>query len=195
MSDNTQPIAYVSDGPRKTTPTSDELRARIPGWGADLDLADRPSGRRLDRTLPATGAHWDFPDRQPGGEGRERSIEHAFLTPVFGTTAPLHGVSGRIRRFAYRYSEGRLAHWLLLVLGDRIDTLGSHVASLVSGHPDNPVAETGIRAEGGNDPIGSRARTTRADTHHSWLDPVVVAGPYLLAAFGAWRLIRRIVRG
>ena len=44
------------------------------------------------------------------------------MTPVFGTAQPLHGLSGAIRRLAYaRFSEGRLAHWLLLVAGDRVD--------------------------------------------------------------------------
>ncbi len=33
---------------------------------------------------------------------RERSIEHGMLPPVFGTAQPLHGVSGAIRRHAYR---------------------------------------------------------------------------------------------
>ena len=33
---------YLPDKP-KSVPSSDELRARIPGWGADLDPKDRPS--------------------------------------------------------------------------------------------------------------------------------------------------------
>src|SRR3712207_6857691 len=93
MSESDIPSAYVRDK-RTPPPSREELRARIPGWGADLDPADRPSYPRLQ--YPAdTGAHWDFPERQPGGEGRERSIEHAFVTPVFGTAQPLSGLSGR----------------------------------------------------------------------------------------------------
>jgi hypothetical protein len=47
---------------------------------------------------------------------RERSIEHAMLPPVFGTTCPPKGLSGVIRRHAYaKYSEARAAHWLLLL--------------------------------------------------------------------------------
>src|SRR3954453_14345228 len=90
----------------------EELRARIPGWGVDLDPKDRPSSPKLQDREDLTGAHWDFPDRQPETVPRERSIEHAFLTPVFGTTAPLKGLSGVIRRYSYaRFSEGRAAHW------------------------------------------------------------------------------------
>jgi hypothetical protein len=33
---------------------------------------------------------------------RERSIEHEFLTPVFGTSTPPRGLSGVVRRYAYR---------------------------------------------------------------------------------------------
>src|SRR3954464_1255660 len=96
--------------------SAEELRARIPGWGADLDPSDRPSVPRLQFDPGLSGAHWDFPERQPEKWPRERSIEHKFLTPVFGTSCPLRGVSGVMRRFAYeRYSEGRAAHWLLLM--------------------------------------------------------------------------------
>src|SRR3712207_4998836 len=112
MTEPDVPSAYVSDK-RTPSPSREELRARIPGWGADLDPADRPSHPKLQYAPDVTGAHWDFPERQPGGEGRERSIEHAFVTPVFGTVQPLHGASGAIRRLAYRrFSEGRLAHWM-----------------------------------------------------------------------------------
>src|SRR5215203_7484466 len=110
------PIAYVPDQPRMRE-TPDQLRARIPGWGADLDPADRPSHPKLQYAPDTTGAHWDFPERQPERWPRERSIEHAFVTPVFGTAQPPKGLSGVIRRYSYaRFSEGRAAHWLLLIL-------------------------------------------------------------------------------
>ena len=97
MTDPDIPSAYVRDK-RTPTETREQLRARIPGWGADLDPADRPSYPKL--RAADSGARWSFPERQPGAEGRERSIEHAFVTPVFGTAQPLHGVSGAIRRLA-----------------------------------------------------------------------------------------------
>src|SRR3954470_2765619 len=112
----------------RTGPTADELRARIPGWGADLDPANRPAFPR-ELPVPAdTGARWDFPERQPDDPARERSLEHSILTPVYGTGQPLHGLSGAIRRLAYaRYSEGSTAHWLLLIAGDRVEAVGAHV--------------------------------------------------------------------
>ena len=97
-------MAYTREKPR-TTPTSDELRRTISGWGVDLDPAVRPSVPR--EVLQDTGAHWDFPERQPELVPRERSTEHKFLTPVFGTAQPLRGLSGAIRRYAYTFSEAR----------------------------------------------------------------------------------------
>ncbi|MGY1841503.1 MULTISPECIES: hypothetical protein [unclassified Modestobacter] len=183
------PSAYVRDK-RTPPPSREELRARIPGWGVDLDPADRPSSPKLQ--YPAdTGAHWDFPDRQPGAEGRERSIEHAFVTPVFGTAQPLHGLSGAIRRLAYeRFSEGRLAHWLLLVAGDRVDAWESHLRSFASTRPDVPA--TGVRTELTHD--GVRSRTGRSDKRHQLLDPVVVAGPWVAGAAGAVLGVRKVAR-
>src|ERR671921_2835209 len=108
MTDPDIPSAYVRDK-RTPAPSREELRGRIPGWGVDLDPADRPSYPRLRYAPDETGAHWHFPERQPGAEGRERSVEHAFVTPVFGTAQPTAGLSGAIRRLAYaRFSEGRL---------------------------------------------------------------------------------------
>jgi hypothetical protein len=111
-------------GVRAQRETADQLRARIPGWGADLDPADRPSYPQ--EIAVESGAHWVFPPRQATEGDRERSIEHAMLPPVFGDTVPLRGASGAVRRLAYRrFSEGKIAHWLLLIAGDRIDMVES----------------------------------------------------------------------
>src|SRR3954447_4201913 len=189
------PIAYVPDAPRMRE-TPEQLRARIPGWGADLDPADRPSYPKLLYRPEGTGAHWRFPERQTGAEGRERSTEHAFVTPVFGTAQPLHGASGLIRRLAYRrFSEARLAHWLLLIAGDPVDAWGSHLRSFASLRPDNPVTETGVLSEFS---AGGTSRSGRSDRRHHLLDPVIVAGPWVAAAslafLGARRLVQRAAR-
>ncbi|WP_127784397.1 hypothetical protein [Rhodococcus sp. X156] len=177
-------MTYTADRPQPPE-SADELRARIPGWGADLDPKDRPSVPKLRFDPGATGAHWDFPERQPEHQPRERSIEHAMLTPVFGTSAPLHGVSGAIRRLAYRrYSEARAAHWLILLGADRVDAVGSHVRSLLTLHPDNPITETGIRAELTGHGLTSRFGRKRVDNAHTWIDPILVAGPWVAAAGG-----------
>ncbi|WP_258366359.1 hypothetical protein [Curtobacterium sp. MCBD17_029] len=188
-------IAYVADKPRDL-PSADELRARIPGWGSDLDLADRPSVPKLSREAgSATNAHWDRPEQQPGGEGRERSIEHAHVTPVFGTAQPLSGIAGVVKRYAYRrFSEGRLAHWMLLVVGDRLDVATHRVTDALRGRPDRLVKETGIAAERADDPVGARLGTARRDWRHGVLDPVVATWPYLLIGGVAVWVVRRARR-
>ncbi len=52
-------------GKRAPKESPEALRARIPGWGADLDRKDRPSYPRERLDPAASGAHWDFPERQP----------------------------------------------------------------------------------------------------------------------------------
>ncbi|GAA1846739.1 hypothetical protein ACFFOM_02035 [Microlunatus capsulatus] len=187
-------MTYTADHP-PLPETPDQLRARIPGWGADLDPADRPSYPRERFDPGASGARWDFPERQPELAARERSIEHGMLPPVFGTAQPLHGVSGAIRRHAYRrYSEARSAHWLLLIAADRVDTAGARVRSLASARPDDPVTETGVLGEARRHGWASRAGQHRADVHHQWLDPVLVAGPWLAAGALGWAAVRVVRR-
>jgi hypothetical protein len=196
MSEHTAdvPSAYVRDK-RTAPPTREELRARIPGWGADLDPADRPSHPKLEYAPDTTGAHWDFPERQPEKWPRERSIEHAFVTPVFGTAQPPRGLSGAIRKFSYaKYSEGRVGHWLLLILADRVDAWEHHLQSFLTARPDNPITQTGVRSEFTRNGLTSRMGKRRADRPHQWLDPVVVAGPWVAAAAGAVVGVRRLVR-
>jgi hypothetical protein len=183
-------MAYTAKKPQLAE-SSDELRARIPGWGADLDPKDRPSVPR-ERFDP-TGAHWEFPERQPETWPRERSIEHKFLTPVFGSSCPPKGLSGVLRKVAYaRYSEGRAAHWLILLAADRVDAVESHLRSFASLHPDNPVTETGVLSEFSRRGLSSRRGRGRADARHQVLDPVVVAGPWVLAGYVAYRVSKRV---
>jgi hypothetical protein len=186
-------MAYTAEHPQQ--PDIDELRARIPGWGVDLDPADRPAVPKMKYDPESTGAHWHFPERQPEDTPRERSIEHEFLTPVFGTSAPLKGISGRIRRFAYRnYSEGRAAHWLLLIAADRVDAVESHLRSFATMRPDNPFTQTGIRSEFTHHGLRARRASNRVDLNHAWMDPIIIAGPWLLPILPAVWAIKRLKR-
>jgi hypothetical protein len=171
--------------------SAEDLRAQIPGWGADLDPADRPSYPREQPGIE-TGAHWDFPERQPEKWPRERSVEHAFLTPVFGTSTPPAGISGVIRKYAYKYSEGRAAHWLLLVAADRVDAWEHHLRSFATLRPDNPVTETGVLSEFSRHGVRSRFGQKRADVNHQWIDPIIVGGPWVLAGLGAVAAVRAL---
>jgi hypothetical protein len=185
-------MAYTPHKPPQRE-SAEELRARIPGWGADLDPADRPSFPKLQFQDDLTGAHWEFPERQPEKWPRERSIEHAFLTPVFGTGQPPAGLSGVIRKYAYRrFSEGRAAHWLLLMGADRVDAWEHHLRSFATLRPDNPVTETGVRSE--FTARGLASRRGRVDARHHVLDPVIVAGPWIAGVGAAFVGARKVLR-
>src|SRR4051812_29479418 len=187
-------MAYTPEKP-PLAESSEQLRARIPGWGADLDPKDRPSYPKLRFDPNLNGAHWHFPERQPEQWPRERSIEHKFLTPVFGTSCPPRGLSGAIRKLAYRrYSEGRAAHWLLLIAADRVDAVEHHAASLFTTRPDNPITETGVLSERSAGGLSSRLGQHRADLSHQPLDPLIVGGPWVLAGGAAILGVRAIVR-
>jgi hypothetical protein len=82
-----------------------EADGNLPGLGADLDPKDRPSVPMLRFQKDLTGAHWEFPERQPEKWPRERSIEHNFLppssapparptaSPVFSGSTPIGGTA------------------------------------------------------------------------------------------------------
>jgi hypothetical protein len=187
-------MAYTPHKP-PIAETADSLRARIPGWGVDLDPKDRPSVPKLQFQEGLTGAHWEFPDRQPEKWPRERSVEHKFLTPVFGTACPPKGLSGVIRRYSYAtYSEARAAHWLLLVLADRVDAWENHLKSFLTLRPDNPITETGVMSEFTHHGVASRLGHGRADIKHQPLDPIIIVGPWVAAGGVAFAGARRLVR-
>jgi hypothetical protein len=187
-------MAYTPEKP-PLAETSDQLRQRIPGWGVDLDPADRPAVPR-ERFDPAgSGAHWEFPERQPEKWPRERSIEHKFLTPVFGTACPPRGLSGAMRKLAYRrWSEGRAAHWLTLITADRVDALGSHLRSFLTLRPDNLITETGVLSELRRHGVSSRFGTKRADLVHQPLDPIIVGLPWVMGGALVYRGARAAAR-
>ena len=187
-------MTYTAEKP-PLAESSDQLRARIPGWGVDLDPRDRPSVPRERFDPDLSGAHWDFPARQPEKWPRERSIAHKFLTPVFGTSCPPKGLSGRMRKYAYdRFSEARASHWLILVAADRVDAVESHLRSFMTLRPDNPITETGIRSELSHHGVSSRLGQKRTDLVHQPLDPVIVAGPWILGGWGAYKVVKGLRR-
>jgi hypothetical protein len=190
-------MAYTPEKPPNAR-SSEELRRTIHGWGVDLDPKDRPAVPKEKFNPEGTGAHWHFPERQPELWPRERSPEHKFLTPVFGTSCPPKGLSGVIRKYAYKYSEGQLSHWLLLIGADRVDVLESRITGLLSGHPDNPITESGLPSEWKRGGLRSRVGQHRADLMHQPLDLLVTAAPWLVAGalvYGFNRAGRALVNG
>lgn len=92
------------------------------GRGVDAPLENRP-GVPMEKVPPSPvgAAPWASPDLQ---EPRVEVLVHAQraeLTPVFGTGQPPRGLSGVLRRVAYKIPDHRVKHWMLLLLADRID--------------------------------------------------------------------------
>lgn len=172
-------MAYTAAKPRIAPPRS-VLESTVVGWGVDLDPKNRPGVPKENFNPGGTGAHWDFPERQIPRYPRERSTEHKFLTPVFGTVCPPKGLSGVIRRFAYTLSEGRLAHWQLLVLADRIDVIESRIGALLQLRPDFLFTQAGLRAEIKHGGLRSRIGQRRADTKHLPVDVLLFTGTTLV---------------
>jgi hypothetical protein len=127
--------------------TANELRERIPGWGADLDLKNRPGVPREKTPPNGTGAHWDEPEQQIPTVKILVSTEHKGLTPVFGTTCPPKGLSGLVRELAFKFSEGQKLHWMMLLMADRIDVFESSLASILQLNAHNPLSEMGLGSE------------------------------------------------
>jgi len=107
------------------------------------------------RPARLAGVHWDIPEQQPQRVEVLSSVERPGITPVFGTTRPPRGLSGSVRRIAFRYSESDLRHWLLLLAADRIDVGEGIVDDLRAGRIPNVPAEAGLRAELRHNPRGA----------------------------------------
>ena len=76
-----------------------------------------------------------------------RSIERPTITRVYGTSVPPSGLSGIIRRQAYKYSEADARHWMTLILADRINVIEGIISDIARGIIPNLWVEKGWRAE------------------------------------------------
>jgi hypothetical protein len=122
--------------------------AHIKGWGIDAD-------RENDPTYPMkkfTGddrrrLNYERPHQQSVDVEILQSNERPTISAVFGTSTPPSGLSGRIRRFAFRFSEGSWGHWLPLILADRVNVVEGIVDDIKQGHVPNIIAERGWNAE------------------------------------------------
>ncbi|GAB2512381.1 hypothetical protein [Lysobacter humi (ex Lee et al. 2017)] len=97
-------------------------RSQIPGWGADLDRRNRPAVP-MEQSPREDDAHWDVPEAQAQTVEILHSIERPGLTPVFGTACPPTGLSGKLRRIAFRRSENDIRHWMMLLMADRVNVI------------------------------------------------------------------------
>ena len=121
---------------------------QVNGWGLDIDLKNDPTYPMKKRNNGEhAGYHWERPPQQPTTVEILHSNERPNLSAVFGTSTPPSGLSGMIRRFAFKYSESSYGHWLPLVLADRIGVVEGVLDDLAHGHITNIPRELGIKAE------------------------------------------------
>lgn len=133
-------------------PTRDHL-THIEGCGADLDRKNRPAVP-MER-MPARFIH-----PQPGQPEQQRetvevpvSPERPGITPIFSSKPPPAGLSGMVRRLAFKTTENDIRHWLLLV-ADRVNVVEGIGQDLARGKIPHVLGERGIKAELKHNPAG-----------------------------------------
>jgi hypothetical protein len=122
--------------------------SQINGWGVDADPHNDPTYPMKNRDDGEhAGYSWERPPQQPITVEVLHSNERSDVTSVFGTSTPPSGLSGAIRRKAFRYSESSYGHWLPLMMADRVNVVEGVLADLERGRVPNVFAERGWKAE------------------------------------------------
>lgn len=122
--------------------------AHIKGWGIDADRENEPTYPMKNYTGDDhQRLNYVRPYQQPQTVEVLHSNERPGLTAVHGTSTPPSGLSGMIRRYAFKYSEGSWGHWLPLILADRVNVVEGVIDDLKRGYVPNFFAERGWNAE------------------------------------------------
>lgn len=162
---------------RMNNPSIDPTK--IPGWGIDADPRNDPTYPMRDRSKEDKGGmNWRRPPQQSESVEILQSIERNNRPAVFGTSTPPRGLSGMIRRVAFRYSESEWAHWLMLMFADRINVVEGLIDDLGRGRVPNVPGEMGLRAE-------------TAHNRSGLLTKVAVSGAVMVVGIMALQMISR----
>ena len=122
--------------------------SHIKGWGIDADPKNDPTYPMKNRTdEEIRGYTWERPPQQSVNIEILKSVERFNIPAVFGTSVPPSGLSGMIRRAAFKKSESSYGRWLPLVLADRIGVFEGMLDDLKHGIFPNTFAERGWQAE------------------------------------------------
>ena len=120
----------------------------IPGWGYDADPKNMPTYPMKNYTGDDhERLNYERPVQQQVSVEILKSIERPSLSAVVGVASPPKGLSGMIRRFAFKYSESTYSHWVPLILADRVNMIEGIVEDLTHGHIPNIFMERGWNAE------------------------------------------------
>ncbi|HEY0041710.1 MAG TPA: hypothetical protein VGB71_13655 [Flavisolibacter sp.] len=145
MENKIEPAAFESDKDRRLANSSKE---HIPGWGHDADPENDPTYPMKHRNgADYERLDYEKPEQQPLTVEVLKSIERPEVSRVFGASTPPSGLSGKIRRLAFKKSESTYAHWFPLVVADRINVIEGIVDDIKQGHFPNLIAERGWKAE------------------------------------------------
>lgn len=157
------------------------------GWGVDLLPENRPGIPREGQSQGKTGVHWTEPEQQIPRVKILKTLERPQITPVFGTTCPPKGLSGKIRKRAFRFSENAMRHWLYLLAADRVNVVEGLIEDLAKGKLPHVIREMGLSIELKNrQKLADRLSRTRKQGG-PLLSPLVFSG-LALAAFAVYRL-------
>lgn len=127
---------------------ANEPKNYIPGWGMDADPENDPTyPMKKWNGADHERIHYERAPQQPVNMEVLHSIERPGITRVFGTSTPPAGLSGAIRRVAFKYSEATAAHWMTLILADRVDVIQNIISDISKGQFPNFIEELGWRAE------------------------------------------------
>ena len=127
----------------------------IPGWGMDADPENEPTYPMKNYTGDDHNRNeYERSVQQPESVEILKSNERPALTRVFGTSVPPSGLSGMIRRYAFKHSEDRYRHWIPMILADRINVVEGLLEDLSKGHIPNLVSERGWKVEWKYNPKG-----------------------------------------
>jgi hypothetical protein len=128
--------------------TLEKDQSTINGWGIDADPQNDPTYPIKHRTESGQeGSHWERPTQQKNDVEVLQSIERPSLPAVIGTSTPPSGLSGAIRRYAFKYSESHYGHWLPLLLADRVNSVEGIIDDIAHGKVPNIFAESGWAAQ------------------------------------------------
>ena len=120
----------------------------ITGWGVDANPDNDPTYPMRDQSQDrGLTRNWDRPPVQQPDVEILQSIEHIRQPAVVGTSTPPSGVSGVLRRAAFRWSESNWLHWLILLGADRINVVEGVIDDLAHARIPNIPGEMGIRSE------------------------------------------------
>ncbi|HLN19829.1 MAG TPA: hypothetical protein VK213_01980 [Bacteroidales bacterium] len=127
---------------------NNEKYRNIKGWGVDTDPRNEPTYPMKDYTGDDhKKLNYERPKQQLKNIEVLHSNERPSISSVFGTSMPPSGLSGLLRRLAFRYSESSFGHWFPLIFADRINVWEGYIKDFGKGKLPNIFKERGWGSE------------------------------------------------